>query len=173
MLGFLVNVVLLSAIFYNIHQSFKLDSKPAKKYYKHYFIVMAILIAMDNVLSFILYRIPYYQIFKLVFLSWLSVPFSTGPHFVYNVYIKNIHRLFEGDIDSVIKSLKGYVEEAKSKYYEVVNSAKKGGQFEFGSKSSSSKLELPKKQECESSEVEMSNSVVADEEQREETKEDK
>lgn len=170
MLGFLVNIVLLSAIFYNIHQSFKIVSKPAKKYYKHYFVVMAILLAMDNALSFVLYRIPYYQIFKLVFLGWLSVPFSTGPHFVYNVYIKNIHRLFEGDIDSVIKSLKEYVEQIKSKYYEVVNSAKKGGQIEIGFGSTSSKLELPKKPECESSEVEMSNSVVADEEERGEDK---
>lgn len=159
MIRFLVNALLTAAVLYNVHHSFKNTSKPARKFYKHYFIVMSFLIILDNALSFVLYRIPYYQIFKLCLLGWLCIPMGTGPHFIYNVYIKNIHKLFEGDIDSVIESFKGYFEQMKAKYFEIVNASKKGElQIGFGK----SRLELPRKPACESSEVDMASSAAED-----------
>jgi receptor expression-enhancing protein 1/2/3/4 len=161
-LPFVVNAIVAAALFNNIHNSFRNTSKEWRKYYKHYFIVMSTLIILDNTFAFILYKIPYYQIFKVLMLGWLSVPLSTGPHFVYNVYIKNIHKLFEGDIDSVIKNFKEYIEFVKAKYYEIVNSSKKG-QIEIGF-DSRSKLEVPKKPEFESSEVDVSDVDISDNE---------
>lgn len=157
MLGFVVNTLIAGAIFNNIHNSFKNNSKEWKKFYKHYFIVMSILIALDNVFSFILYRIPYYQIFKLLLLGWLSVPLSTGSHFMYSVYIKNIHRLFEGDIDAVIENIKMYISQVKGKYYEAVKSSSKGCTIDVGFATDKSLRRDP-----ESSEAEASNSVIAD-----------
>lgn len=160
MLSFIVNAVIAAALFNNIHNSFRNTSREWRKFYKHYFVVIATLLVVDNTFAFVLYRIPYYQIFKLLTLGWMSVPLGTGPHFMYNVYIKNIHRLFEGDIDSVISNLKGYFDNVKNKYYEMVSSSK-NGQIEIGF-SNDSKLELPKKQECESSEVDVSSVVLSD-----------
>ena len=126
MLVFLVNCVLTAAIVYNIHNSFKLRDKDGRSFYKHYFISIALILSADNMLSFLLYRLPYYQLFKVSLLLWLSVPRSTGPHFVYNVYIRNIHKLFEGDIDAVVANLRAYVENMKGKYNELVVKHRKG-----------------------------------------------
>lgn len=134
MFTFLANAAVTLAIFYNIHQSLKNKTKESKRYYKHYFTVIALLLSLDKTFSFILYRIPYYNFIKLLTLLWFSVPQSTGPRFVFNVYIKNIYQLFEGDIDSVINNIKGYVENIKNRYYEVVNKAKKGSSVEIGFK---------------------------------------
>jgi len=144
MIGFVVNVLLAAAVLYNIHQSFKCTTKPNRRFYKHYFIVVSFLIVLDNALSFILYRIPYFKIIKLMLISWLSIPMGTGPHFIYNVYIKNIHKLFEGDIDSVINSFKNYFEQLKAKYSEIVNASKKSGKVEIGFGESDAKLTVPK-----------------------------
>ncbi|KAM0680595.1 hypothetical protein GINT2_001283 [Glugoides intestinalis] len=157
MLAFAVNILITGAIFNNIHNSFKNNSKEWKKFYKHYFIVMSILIALDNVFSFVLYRIPYYQIFKLLLLGWLSVPLSTGSHFMYSVYIKNIHRLFEGDIDAVIDNIKVYIQQLKAKYYEIIKSSPKGYTLDIQIPARKSVSKDP-----ESSEVEASNSIMAD-----------
>lgn len=167
MLSFVVNTVVAAALFNNIHNSFRNTTKEWKKYYKHYFIAICTILIIDNTFSFALYRIPYYQIFKLLMLGWLSVPLSTGSHFIYNVYIKNIHELFEGDIDSVINNFKGYFEYIKAKYYNLVNSSKKG-QVEIGFTDNGAKLSLPKNTEVESSEVDVSSVAVSEEKNSEE-----
>ncbi|KAI4291044.1 hypothetical protein PAPHI01_0318 [Pancytospora philotis] len=167
MLFFFVNVVICAAVLYNIHHSMKHQDKPSRKFYKHYFIVLALLLTVDNALSFILHRIPYYLFFKLSLLLWLSVPKSTGPHFIYNVYIKNIYKLFEGDIDAVIANLRGYVEQLKAKYHAVVNQGKKGElSFSFKNKRPAS----PGANDAESSEVDASLSVADEEEMKENKK---
>lgn len=169
MLSFIANAVIAGAIFNNIHHSFKNKTKEWKLFYKHYFMVMATLLVIDSTFSFALYRIPYYQLFKLMLLGWISVPMSTGPHFVYNVYLKNIYKLFSGDIDAVMDNIHGYADKIKAKYYEMVNSAKKG-EISIGFNKGGSKLELPKNTEGDSSEAEMSS--VDLHEERQEDKED-
>lgn len=160
MLSFIVNIVLTALVFYNIHHSFKNTSKDWRKFYKHYFVVFSILMALDNLLSFILYRIPYYQVLKVALIGWISIPNGTGPHFIYNVYIKNIHRLFEGDIDAIFESAKKYFETVKAKYYELVESRKV--KSEIGFKNAS--LEVPEKANVDSSEVEASTLIASDNE---------
>ncbi|KAI5169777.1 hypothetical protein PAEPH01_0992 [Pancytospora epiphaga] len=162
MLTFIVNSLVCGAVLYNIHHSFKLQDKASRKFFKHYFVVMSILLALDKVLSFLLYRIPYYQFFKATLLLWLSIPASTGPHFIYNVYIRNIYKLFEGDIDSVISNVKKYLENMKNKYNEMVQKGKKGGEVSINFKNSNPPSVAL--QEYESSEVEMSNSAVDEDE---------
>lgn len=163
MLSFLVNTVLSVAIMYNIHLSFKAVDRSERKFFKHYFVSMALLLAMDNMLSFLLYRIPYYKIFKVSLLLWLSVPKSTGPHFIYNVYIKNIDRLFEGDIDSVINNFRQYYQQLCAKYHAAVKKSSKGGEISFGKDSVSIKEEL---NAPESSEAEASFSAASSEEEK-------
>lgn len=158
MLSFVVNTVLTALVFYNIHHSFKNTSKAWKKFYKHYFVVFSILIAVDNLLSFILYYIPYYQVLKVLLIGWISIPNGTGPHFIYNVYIKNIHRLFEGDIDAVFESSKKYFETIKAKYYEMVNSRKM--KVEIGFKNANQ--EFADKGGVESSEADASTHAVSE-----------
>lgn len=164
MITFIVNSLVCAAILYNIHHSFKLQDRASRKFFKHYFVVMSLLLAADKVLSFLLYRIPYYQFFKATLLLWLSVPMSTGPHFIYNVYIRNIYRLFEGDIDSVIGNIKRYIENVKEKYDEMVRKGRREGEVSVSFKNS--KTPSATAQEYESSEVEMSNSAVDEEDVR-------
>lgn len=159
MISFFVNTLLCAAVFYNIHHSLKLQDKPSRRFYKHYFVVLSLLLAIDNVFSFLLYRIPYYQFFKLSLLLWLSVPQSTGPHFVYNVYIRNIYKLFEGDIDTVINNFKEYAAQIKARYYEMVNTNKKG---EVSISFKNHKSPALSANEHDSSEAEPSNSAVED-----------
>lgn len=163
--SFIVNVAIGAALFNNIHHSFKNKSKEWKLFYKHYFIVMATLLVLDNTLSFALNRIPYYQVLKLSILGWISIPLSTGCHFIYNVYLKNIYKLFSGDIDAVLDNFRGYVEKVKAKYYEVVNSAKKG-EVEVGFNKPSIS-DISKKPQCDSSEADLSSIDLNDEKKRE------
>lgn len=164
MLSFVVSSAICIAVFYNIHHSMKVQDKNSRKFYKHYFIVLALLLSMDSALSFLLYRIPYYLFFKLTLLLWLSVPRSTGPHFIYNVYIRNIHKLFEGDIDAVIANLRGYVEQGKARYYAVVHQQK--GAVPTNFKNAEGVLRAAP-DEVESSEVDVSNSAVDEEDMKE------
>jgi hypothetical protein len=122
MFSFIVNTLVAGAVFYNIHQCLKDKGKDSRRFYKHYFIVMSLLLSLDNSLSFIFRRLPYYRALKGGLLLWLSIPMSTGSHFIYSVYVKNIYQLFEGDIDTVISNFKGYYEHIKSKYDEMVGS---------------------------------------------------
>ena len=159
MLAFIVNAAVACAVFYNIHHSLKAQDKASRKFYKHYFVVLALLLVVDNVFAFILHRIPYYQFFKLFLLVWLSIPGGTGPRFIYNVYIRNIYQLFEGDIDSVINNFRQYYADLKAKYHDAVSSKKKGElSFNFKNKSSS-KAEL---HDAESSDVEVSSAAMND-----------
>lgn len=158
MLTFLVDASIAAAVLYNVHQSFRLKDKASRKFFKHYFMVIASLLAVDNALSFIFTRIPYYQFFRLFLMGWLSIPGGTGPHFIYNVYIRNIHQLFEGDIDSVINNFKQYYTDLKNKYSEVVSKTKKGGEISIGfqnSEGAKKKLEV----DVESSEAEPSSAA--------------
>lgn len=113
---------------------------------------------LDNSFSFILYRIPHYQIFKISLFGWLSIPMGTGPHFIYNVYVKNIHNLFEGDIDSIIASFRGYYEQMKVKYNEMLRS--KSGDVQIGLPKTLNALKELKEQINESSEADLSMSVI-------------
>lgn len=140
MLTFIINLAIAMAIFYNIHNSFKSTIVPLRKYYKHYFISMSMLLAIDVSMSFILYRLPYYQVLKGFLLMWISIPGCTGVHFIYNVYIKNIHKLFQGDIDTVILNFKQYYEEIKNKYREIIEN-NGSGEVEIGFKEDKKKLE--------------------------------
>lgn len=168
MFSFFINFCIACAIFYNIHNSLNRKGSFAssmRKYYKHYFIVISMLLALDMSFSFILYRLPYYQTLKCFLMLWLSIPGGTGPHFIYNVYIKNIHNLFHGDIDTIIANMKQYYENAKAKYMDIINSTKKGREVVSGFKKNEKDVtELAEPVEtryAESSEVEVS-SVVGD-----------
>ena len=160
MLEFIVNILVATAVLYNIHIGMKADKREKRKFFKHYFIVMAMLLATTNALGFILSKIPYYLFFKLFLMGWLSIPYGTGPRFIYNVYIRNIHQLFEGDIDSVINNFKKYYSDLKERYDQTVNKMSKGGEVTFGFKRSRTELSLQHgATEAESSEVDPSSAA--------------
>lgn len=166
MFSFLVNCILTVAVFYNIHRSLKTQDKASRKFYKHYFVVLALLLSIDNVFSFLLYRIPYYQFFKLTLLLWLSLPMGTGPHFIYNVYIRNIHTLFEGDIDTVIKNFKQYYIDFKDKYNDSIKTYKKGGKVAISFKDKKP-VQGHLSENIESSDADASTTAVMSDEEEE------
>ncbi|KAI5149379.1 hypothetical protein ENBRE01_0867 [Enteropsectra breve] len=163
MLGFLVNAFLAGAVFFNIHHCLKFTDKQSRKHYKYYFIVMSLVLALDNMLSFVLYKIPYYRVFKMIFLAWMSVPGTTAPKFIYNFYIKNAYQLFEGDIDSVVNNLRGYKADIQNWYQSVLKGVKKG-ELEISLDSKSEKSVKDKVEE--SSDMEATTSVMSDNEEQ-------
>lgn len=99
--------------------------------------------------------------------GWLSIPMGTGPHFIYNVYIKNIHNLFEGDIDSVIACFRGYYEQIKTKYNEMAKSSIKNGEVQIGFSKSSNILKEIKERICDSSDADVTTSVISELDEKE------
>lgn len=116
----LVNISTTLLVLYNVLQAFKaskMDRRLHKRYNK-YFLVIAVFLVLDNLFSFILNFIPFYQLFKLVLVTWMSIPTGTGAVFAYKFYINGILNKYEGRLDDVIEKIKGTVSGYFSEYYE-------------------------------------------------------
>ncbi|EPR78353.1 hypothetical protein SLOPH_1872 [Spraguea lophii 42_110] len=99
----IVNIVALILILKNTYSCFK-----NKKYteYKHFFIVISIFLAFDNIMSFMTGFFPFYQIVKLSFLLWIGLPVLNGSIFIYKYYIKKLFMTKEKDIDNMLEQVK-------------------------------------------------------------------
>ncbi|KAL6121747.1 hypothetical protein NUSPORA_01287 [Nucleospora cyclopteri] len=131
MLSFITNIVIFSLIFYNSHlyllaeENNELKTRKMKKYYKYFFFCSAVLLAMDNLFSFILYRIPYYQFVKLLTFAAMSNVNSTAPQFIYTIYIRNVQLLFSSDVEKVKLLVLNYAEIAHEKYKSILKKTPK------------------------------------------------
>ncbi|KAG0435663.1 Receptor expression-enhancing protein 2 [Dictyocoela muelleri] len=96
---FLVNIITLFFVLFNCYSYHK---NRRNKHYKYYFIVMSIVLSIDSLTSFITSRFPFYQIIKLMSISWLSIPVFNGPMFIYGFYIKKIFHNYEEEFDQAI-----------------------------------------------------------------------
>ncbi|WUR04319.1 putative receptor expression-enhancing protein [Vairimorpha necatrix] len=120
MLRIIVNIVTTSLVFFNTYNQFKVekDNKNLKKIYNIYFKVMCIFLILDNLLSFILRFIPFYQFFKLILIIWMSVPKCSGSIFIYRFYVTGFMRRYEEELDEKIQEIKRLVVENIKKYKE-------------------------------------------------------
>lgn len=118
MFRFLVNLITTGLVFFNTYSQFKVkkEDKSFTKVYNIYFKVMSVYLVLDNLLSFILRMIPFYQLFKLLLVVWLSVPKCSGSVFVYRFYVNGLMRTYEHDLDTLLEKLKFFIVDNFQKY---------------------------------------------------------
>lgn len=123
MLKFIINALIASLIMYNTYKSFKARrvDKGLRIQYSHYFKVMCMFLALDNLFSFFLRFIPFYQVGRLLIVVWLSVPTCSGAAFVYRFYINGFLKVYEQDLDQYIISLKEKIVNRFLQYYNYAN----------------------------------------------------
>lgn len=116
----LVNTSTALLVVYNVLQIFKASKEDRRlcRRYNKYFMVMAVFLAVDNLFSFVLNLIPFYQVFKLMIVAWMSVPTCTGAVFVYKFYVGELMAKYEGRIDGYIEGVRARISEYFNRYYE-------------------------------------------------------
>lgn len=116
----LTNILTAAFVLYNVLQAFKASKKDRKLYkrYNKYFMVIAILLVVDSVFSCLLGLIPFYHVFKLLVVVWMSVPACTGAVFAYKFYINEMMKRYEARIDEKVEKIKGMVSGYFNAYYE-------------------------------------------------------
>ena len=73
-----------------------------------YWVVFGFFIIVDTSSIVIVKFIPFYFLFKILFLIWLFYPGSNGCTLVYHFIVKRIFRLYEDKIDSYVEGAKDY-----------------------------------------------------------------
>ena len=73
-----------------------------------YWVVFGFFIIVDTRSIVIVKFIPFYFLFKILFLIWLFMPGSNGCTLVYHFIVKKIVRFYEDKIDSYIGGAKDY-----------------------------------------------------------------
>lgn len=119
----ITNLVTASLVLINTYYQFKTkkENKHLRKLYTVYFKVISIFLVMDNLFSFILRFIPFYQFTKMLLVIWLSVPQCSGAVFIYRFYVNGLFRAHEKDLDSFINNFKIKLKESLGRYYELAN----------------------------------------------------
>lgn len=79
-----------------------------------YWVVFASFTIVDMFSGFIVKFVPFYFVFKILFLIWLFMPNSQGAYFVYHLMLVRVFKSFENDIDNAADKLKGYTNELVS-----------------------------------------------------------
>ncbi|CAD26638.1 similarity to HYPOTHETICAL TRANSMEMBRANE PROTEIN YSV4_CAEEL [Encephalitozoon cuniculi GB-M1] len=126
MIGQLVNASVAMLVLYNTLQAFKACREDRRLYkrYNKYFMVIAVFLVLDNLFSFVLDFIPFYQLFKLMVVAWMSIPACTGAVFVYKFYILGFMDKYQGDLEEM-------VEKARSAVFKYFNECYKKAQKNY------------------------------------------
>jgi receptor expression-enhancing protein 5/6 len=104
-------VTTLVGYIYPAYQSFKaLDAGEERlmQTWLTYWVVYSCFSLAEVFVDYILFWVPMYYMFKLMFLLWLMIPSLKGADVVYSVTIKPLLRQYRSHIDS-------YIDEAASK----------------------------------------------------------
>uniref|UniRef100_A0A7S3JCP2 Receptor expression-enhancing protein n=1 Tax=Euplotes harpa TaxID=151035 RepID=A0A7S3JCP2_9SPIT len=106
-LGFGASLIAnIVGVFYPAFQSFlaleKGEFTVCKKWLT-YWVVFATFSILDHFASFILVWIPFYFLFKLVFLAYLFFPITDGAGFIYENYVRVYFKKYEAHIDEFAK----------------------------------------------------------------------
>lgn len=119
----ITNLVTTFLVLINTYYQFKTkkENKQLRKLYTVYFKVISIFLVLDNLFSFILRFIPFYQFTKMLLVIWLSVPQCSGAVFIYRFYVNGLFKAREKDLDNFINSLKTKFKESLGRYYELAN----------------------------------------------------
>ncbi|ADM11570.1 putative transmembrane protein [Encephalitozoon intestinalis ATCC 50506] len=120
MISFLVNAFVAMLVLYNVLQSFRAcrEDKRVYKRYNKYFMVIAVFLVLDNLFSFVLDFIPFYQLFKLIVVAWISIPACTGAVFVYKFYIRGFMEKYQGDLEEIVERTRSAIFRYFNEYYE-------------------------------------------------------
>ncbi|KAH9411364.1 putative TB2/DP1 protein [Ordospora pajunii] len=115
----IVNVCVAFVVFYNVLQAFKAskDDKKLSRRYSKCFMVISVFLVIDNMFSFVLNIVPFYQLFKLIVIVWISIPACTGAVFVYKFYVQGILEKHESQLDETIENVKTVVSRYFSECY--------------------------------------------------------
>jgi receptor expression-enhancing protein 1/2/3/4 len=121
MLRFIVNTIGTALVLFNTYAQFKAkkEDRNVRRLYPIYFKVMCIFLVFDNLLSFFLRLIPFYQMIKLFLMIWLSIPKCSGAVFVYRFYVNGFMKTYEDDLDNLIEKSKLTFRQTLNKYYEM------------------------------------------------------
>ena len=76
-----------------------------------YWVVFATFSLVDLFSPLIMKFVPFYFLFKVIFLIWLFLPNSNGAHLVYHILVKRVFSTFESDIDFASENLKNITTE--------------------------------------------------------------
>ncbi|KRX06926.1 hypothetical protein PPERSA_07089 [Pseudocohnilembus persalinus] len=112
----------LVGFLYPAYMSFKaLESKESRddKQWLTYWIIVSFMTVFDNLIQLVLYFIPAYQFFKVIFYVYLFHPKTRGAEQIYNSVLENFLTKYESTIDDLIKRAEGgfnkYKDDAKAK----------------------------------------------------------
>ncbi len=127
MLSTLVNFFSLIVLLNNLVSYFtNLENQELHRFYHHYYVVLSVLIVMDNAFSFILYRIPYYQILKLISIAAIGVKECNVSFFIFNVYlvplVKKLETLYYLGIEKMAQIKNNY--QSRSSYQTILDKGK-------------------------------------------------
>ncbi|TBT99102.1 hypothetical protein CWI38_0158p0020 [Hamiltosporidium tvaerminnensis] len=107
MLGRLfVNTVSLIFILYNTFNFLKLKAQKSCliKHYHAFFITTSIFLSLDIFLNPLTKIFPLFQVVKLCFILWTSIPLCSGSLFIYKMYICKIFGKYHCKIDDFIEN---------------------------------------------------------------------
>ncbi|ORD96632.1 hypothetical protein HERIO_1433 [Hepatospora eriocheir] len=95
MMKTLVNFIILCLVLDNVNKCISNNGDiRTERFFRHYFIVMAVLLGFDSAASILLNRIPYYHVIKLMTIALIGLPNSQGPYFIYNMYLSQLNIVF-------------------------------------------------------------------------------
>ncbi|AFN83053.1 hypothetical protein EROM_051220 [Encephalitozoon romaleae SJ-2008] len=111
MIKLLINAFVAMLVLYNVLQAFKAcrEDKRIYRRYNKYFMVIAVFLVLDNLFSFVLDFIPFYQLFKLMVVAWISIPACTGAVFVYKFYIHGFMDKYQGALEEMVEKARSAV----------------------------------------------------------------
>ncbi|KAK9454116.1 TB2/DP1, HVA22 family-domain-containing protein [Dipodascopsis uninucleata] len=69
-----------------------------------YWVVISVVASAESLFGFFFTWLPFYQLAKLGFISWLIMPHSQGAFYVYSTYIEPTLASHEKEIDGLMRS---------------------------------------------------------------------
>ena len=86
-------------------KSIEKNNNSEEKYWLTYWAVFGFFILIDMFSPIIVKFIPFYLIFKIIFLIWLFLPGTNGCKFFYNKVVKKILIRYENDLDDALNKV--------------------------------------------------------------------
>jgi len=92
-------------------KSIETNNLKDQKNWLTYWAVFGFFILVDMFSPIIIKFIPFYFVFKIIFLIWLFMPGSSGCTIIYNLVVKKILRKYEDELDNAVNKIKVVINE--------------------------------------------------------------
>ncbi len=86
-------------------KSIEKNNESEEKYWLTYWAVFGFFILIDMFSPIIVKFIPFYLIFKIMFLIWLFLPGTNGCKIFYNGVVKRIMKKYENELDDYLRNV--------------------------------------------------------------------